>query len=264
MNDTFNIKRFGWVLRKSILERPAQMLGLMVVTLVITLITYAIVQNMAGIAKAQVCAFVFGLLIGGSFISSLVLGYFSSNSSGTSFLMLPASHLEKWLSAVLVAGVLYVCIYLGFYRLIDILFVNSYHHKLDPNSPNYQTLYHAVEVFTFNNQISSQIFMMFANLSGAMILGSLYFNRVSYIKVALVICSVVLGTYFLNLLIANVFFDHIDLAIPFRSLFLKVGSEIGIVDLPQPLNELLSILIRYVIPAILWITAYIRLDEKEA
>jgi hypothetical protein len=51
---------------------------------------------------------------------------------------------------------------------------------------------------------------------------------------------------------------------PFRSIFLKVGSEIGIVDLPEPIHKFLGILIGYVIPAILWITAYIRLDEKEA
>jgi hypothetical protein len=264
MNDTFDIKRFAWVLRKSILERPAQMLGLMLVTLIITLLTYAFVQNMVGIAKAQVCAFVFGILIGGSFISSVVLGYFSSNSTGISFLMLPASHLEKWLCAVLIAGLLFVGIYLGFFRLIDILFVNSYHANLDPSNPNYQSLYHSVAVFTFDNQISDLVFIMFANISGAMLLGSLYFNRVSYIKVALLICVGIVFTYFLNLLLANLFFDHIDMAMPFRSIFLKVGSEIGIVDLPEPIHKFLGILIGYVIPAILWITAYIRLDEKEA
>jgi hypothetical protein len=264
MNDTFDIKRFGWVLRKSILERPAQMLGLMLVTLIITLLTYAFVQNMVGIAKAQVCAFVFGILIGGSFISSVVLGYFSSNSTGISFLMLPASHLEKWLCAVLIAGLLFVGIYLCFFRLIDILFVNSYHANLDPSNPNYQSLYHSVAVFTFDNQISDLVFILFANISGAMLLGSLYFNRVSYIKVALLICVGIICTYFLNLLLAHLFFDHIDMAMPFRSIFLKVGSEIGIVDLPEPIHKSLGILIGYVIPAILWITAYIRLDEKEA
>jgi hypothetical protein len=263
MNDTFNIKRFGWVLRKSILERPAQIVGLTLVTLVITLLIYAIVQNMAGIAKAQICAFAFGILVGGSFISSYVLGYFSSNSTGISFLMLPASHLEKWLSAVLVAGIFFTGLYLGFYRFIDIFFVNSYHNKLDPNGSNYQALYHSVEVFAFDNQLANQIFILFANISGAMILGSLYFNKVSYIKVALLICTVVFGTYFLNLFIANQFFDQIDMAMPFRSLFLNVGSEVGIIDLPNQINDTISITISYVIPAALWVTAYIRLDEKE-
>jgi hypothetical protein len=263
MNDTFNIKRFGWVFKKSILERPALMLGLMLVTLVITLLTYAIVQSMAGIAKAQVSAFVFGFLVGGSFMSSSALGYFSSNSSGTSFLMLPASHLEKWLCAVLISGVIYAAIYLCFFRLVDVFFVNNYHQGLDPNSPNYQNLYHSVEVFGFNNEIAKNIFIIFFNISGAMLLGSLYFNKVSYIKVALLVCTLVIFTYFTNLLIAGLFFNHIDMATPFKSVFLKVGSAIGIVDLPEGVNSAISFLISYVIPGTLWLTALIRLKEKE-
>jgi hypothetical protein len=263
MNDTFNLNRFGWVLKKSVLERPALMLGLVLATLMITLLSYAIVQSMAGIAKAQVVSFLLGFLIGGSFMSSSVFGYFSSPFSGTSFLVLPASHFEKWLSAVLIAIVIFTVVYLGFYRLIDTLFVNSYRHNLDRNSSNYQSLYNSVEVFTFNNKISSQIFVMFANISGAMLLGSLYFNKTSYIKVILLICFLVIGTYFINLSMANIFFKHIDMAMPFKSIFLKIGSAIGIINMPKMVDKTVELLISYIIPGILWLTALIRLKEKE-
>lgn len=263
MNDTFNLKRLGWVFKKSIFERPALMLGALLVCLLITLLTYAILQSSSGIMKAQLISFIAGLLIGGSFISCTVFGYFSTSFSGTSYLMLPASYFEKWLCGVIIAVVLYTAIYLAFYRLIDTLFVNSYHHKLDPASVNYQSMYHAVEVFTFDNQISQQVFIIYANLSAAMILGSLYFDRVNYIKTALSVCAFIMAAYFLNRFIAGLFFDNIDMAMPFKSIFLKVGTEVGILDLPEGVNKLFTALITWVIPSVLMLTALVRLKEKE-
>jgi hypothetical protein len=53
------------------------------------------------------------------------------------------------------------------------------------------------------------------------------------------------------------------MATPFKSIFLKVGSAIGIVDMPEGVNSAISFLISYVIPGTLWLTALIRLKEKE-
>ena len=263
MNDTFNLKRFGWVFKKSVLERPAVMLGSLLVCLLITLLTYATIKSSSGVVKAQLISFVVGFLLGGSFMSSSVFGYFATPFSGSSYLMLPASHFEKWLCGVLIAIVIYPAIYLGFYRVIDILFVNSYHNSLDTNSPGYQSMYHAVEVFTFDNMIAVQIFIVFANISACMLIGSLYFNKVGYIKTTLLLCALIMSAYFLNRFIAGLFFDHIDLAMPFKSIFLKVGTELGIIDLPDGVNKFFTLIITYVLPAMLLLTAFIRLKEKE-
>lgn len=263
MNDHFNLSRFGWLFKKSILERPAQMLGLLGLTLAITLLTYAIVQSMVGIGKAQVPAFTIGLIGGGSFMASAVYGYFSSNASGSSFLMLPASHLEKWLCGVLITGVLFILFYLGFYRLLDTFFVNHYHNSLDPKSPSYQAMYQAVEVFNFDSITCRSVFVMFVNIAGTMLVGSLYFNKVSFIKVALINCTLIIGLYFINLMFASLFFDHIDLAVPFKTLFLKVGDDVGLLDLPASVDKVIFIIMTFVFPAALWITAYVRLAEKE-
>ncbi|WP_316635955.1 hypothetical protein [uncultured Flavobacterium sp.] len=263
MNDVFDIKRFTWLLKKSVLEQPAMLIGLLAVTITITLLTYAIVQSMIGIGKAQLSAFILGFLVGGSFMASSVFGYFSSKSNGVSYLLLPASHLEKWLCGIIISGVLFVIIYLGFYRLIDVFFVNSYRNNLDHNAINYQILYNSVEIFSFNNSISRLVFATFFNISGAMLLGSLYFNKVSYIKVSLLICILIIGTYFLNLFFASFFFEHIDLAVPFRNIFLKVDKEIGIIDMPSAPANAASFAIAYLIPAALWVLAYLRLKEKE-
>lgn len=263
MNDVFDIKRFTWLLKKTVLEQPAQLLGLLAVTLTITLLTYAVVQSIVGIGKAQLSAFVLGFLVGGSFMASSVFGYFSSKSNGVAYLLLPASHLEKWFCGIIISGVFFVIIYLGFYRIIDVFFINSYRNSLDHNATNYSLLYNSVELFSFNNPIARSVFIMFYNISGAMLLGSLYFNKASYIKVALIICIFTIATYFINLFFGSLFFKHIDLAVPFTSIFLKVDNEVGIIDMPYGPAKAAGFAIAYVVPAALWLLAYLRLKEKE-
>jgi hypothetical protein len=263
MNDIFNINRFAWVLKKSVMERPALILGLLCVTMATTLLCYAFVQSNAGIGKAQVTSFMVGFFIGGSFMASSVFNYFSTNASGSSFLMLPASHFEKWLCGIFISGVLFTLFYLGFYRIIDIFFVNHYRNGLDHNNVNYQVLYHSVDLFTFNNSFTNRIYLMYVNVAAAMLLGSLYFNKVSYIKVALIICSFVAGTYLLNLMIVMLLFKNVDMALPFDHLFLKVGTGVGIIGLPKDIDNIFHIASLYVIPGGLLLTALMRLKEKE-
>jgi len=264
MNDIFDIKRFFWLFKKSVLERPALLLGLLAVTLATTLLTYISLQKIGGLGSAQVGAFFLGLLIGGSFLASSVFGYFSSTSSGISYLLLPASHLEKWLCGIIISGGLFVLIYLGFYRVIDVCFVNIYRNNLDPNSPDYLNLYNSAQILSFNSENVRYIFIMFFYISGAMLLGSLYFNKVSFIKVALLIFAFIISTYFINLLFGSFFFNHIESSFPFTNVHLKVGNEVGIINMPSALTKTASFIFTYVIPTILWLLSYLRLKEKEA
>lgn len=263
MNDLFSFSRFGLLFRKTILERPAQLLGLLGLTLAITLLTYVTIKWMLGIGKAQVTAFTVGFIAGGSFMASSVYGYFSSNAGGTSFLMLPASHLEKWLSGVIITGILFTALFLGFFRLLDLFFVNSYHQSLDPESPAYQSLYQAIDVLNYNSITCRILFVMFANICGAMLVGSLYFNKVSFIKVALIICALVAAVFFTNWFFVSLFFKQVDMAVPFKTVFLKVGNDVGLLDLPPLTDKIIFYIMAFIFPAALWLTAYIRLTEKE-
>lgn len=135
MNNTFNIKRFAWLFKKTILERPAQLLGMTCLTLVVVLLIYAILKSLAPRDVVQNGSFMIGLAGGGSFLASFVFNYFSSNAAGSSYLTLPASHFEKWLCAVLISVVLFTIIFLVFYRITDAAFVASYHRSLDTKGP---------------------------------------------------------------------------------------------------------------------------------
>lgn len=263
MSNTFNINRFGWLLKKTILERPAQLMGLSVLTLALSFVTYALVKILGGIEDAQNASFMIGLIGGGCFLAAFVYNQFTSNASGSSFLTLPASQFEKWLCGVVITGVCYLALFLVFFRLMDIGFVSVYHNSLDPQSPFYKDQYEAVKIFAYNEFIADKAFIMFFNFAGAMLVGSLYFNKAPFIKVALIVCGICMGLFMLNILIASLFLNNVQTAFPYYLVWVWVGKERGRLELPDNILAITSITFHYLIPGILWGLAYLRLREKE-
>ena len=263
MNNTFNAKRFGWLLRKTLLERPMHTYGFTGLVLIIVLILYAVLKTLSGFDMAQRGTFFVGLTAGSFFLASFVFGYFSSNASGSSFLTLPTSHFEKWLCAILIVGVLYPLIFLLFYHIMDDVFVSLYHNSLNPASPFYKQQYESVYLFDLNGIIARNVYIMFFIYTGAMLLGSLYFNKVAVIKVALVLCAVFIFTFGLNWLIAIGLFGNIEDAAPFNHVAIRAGKDIGSIELPIHVGKIFMYAIIYVFPTILWLLSFTRLREKE-
>ncbi len=263
MNDVFSVKRFGWFFKKAILEKPVQLIGFIVLTLALDLLVYAFAKFTGGFDVAQNAAFILGIVGGGCLLASLVYGHFASNASGSSYLTLPASQFEKWLCGIIITGILYVAIFLLFFRVMDSIFISIYHSGLDPKGPFYKELYDAVQLFPFNGFIANKTYMMFLNFGGAMLVGTLYFNKAPFIKVALIACAFCFGAFLLNLFIANLFFKNIDNAFPYYLVWITVGNERGRLELPGNVLNTVSILFQYIIPFVLWTLAFLRLREKE-
>ena len=263
MNNTFNVKRFGLLLKKTLLERPVQMFGFTALLLALVLILYVIAKSIIGFGAAQNLTFIWGLPGGSCFLASFVFGYFSSNANGSSFLTLPASNFEKWLCGVLIAGILYPLIFLIFYRVMDSSFVALYHNSLDPSSPFYKQQYESVYLFNFNGIIAWKVYPIFFFLTGAMLTGSLYFNKTAFIKVAIGMCILVIGIFGLNWLMAKMLFGNINDAAPFNHVTIPAGKEEGSLELPSAIGNIFNYGFWYVIPAILWLLSFTRLREKE-
>jgi hypothetical protein len=263
MNDTFNVKRFGWLFKKTLFERPAQLFGLIGLVLVITVLFYAIMRYMTQWEVAQFGSFMIGFIGGGTFLASFVFTYFTSNASGSSYLTLPASHFEKWLCAVLITGVIFTSVFLIFYRTIDIAFVAIYHKALNPAAPFYKEMYEAVNILPYNGFVAVKTYMMFVNFTSATLVGALYFNKAAFIKVALIVCTLFIAGSYLNYFIAKAVFTNLDKALPYYAVFITVGKEFGKIILPSFASKAVDICILYIIPSILLVTAWVRLREKE-
>lgn len=262
MNNSFSIRRFGWLFKKTVLERPAQLLGLVALSLVISLLAYAFCKVIGGIQFGQSTSFILGLAGGGCFLAAAVYGYFSTNAGGSSYLTLPASHFEKWLCGIGIMAI-YIVLFLLFFRAMDMVFIALYKHGLDPASPAYQASLNKATVFPFLGFPAKPVYILFFNSAGGMLVGSLYFNKASFIKVALILCGIIFGAFLLNLVIANLFFKEVLNAFPYFQVWVSVGKEAGPLFLPGNAQKLVSILFQYILPAILWGLAYLRIREKE-
>jgi hypothetical protein len=263
MNDTFNLRRFGLLLKKTILERPTQLMGTTGIVLAATLLIYSFCLYITSFQPAQNLAYIWGLVGGGCFLSSVAFGYFNSNAQGSAYLTLPASSFEKWLCGILIVGIIFPCIFLVFFRLIDMGFVTAYRNGLDKNNPDYKEMYNSVQFYPFDSRLAQQSAMLFLNFTGAMMVGSLYFNRIAAVKTTLVYLGVLGTVYFLNLFLAYAFFKNVDAAFPFHNIFIKVGNDDGSLELPQSALNIAYYFFAFIIPAVLWITTLIRLREKE-
>lgn len=266
MNDIFEFKRFGLLFKKTIFERYIQLIGLTGLSFAVTLIIYSAILYFTGGMGwnlAQNFAFVWGIVIGGCFLSSVIFGYFNTNASGSAYLTLPASAFEKWFCSIIIIGLLFPSLFLLFYRIIDVFFVMFYHNGLNKSDPRYKDMYDAVQIYSFDNNFVVDAVMIYTNFVGAMMVGSLYFNKVSAIKTALVYGGILGGIYVLNLLVVNMMFKNVDTSFPFNDIFIKVGNDIGSLELPSAVSNVVYIAIQFIFPPVLWLTALIRLKEKE-
>jgi hypothetical protein len=263
MNEVFSIKRFLLLFKKIIAERPTQTLGVAALLLMLSFILYVAAKKIIGFGPAQNLTFIWGLAGGGFFLSSFVFGYFNTNASGSSYLTLPASFLEKWLCGILLAGILYPLIFLLFYHIMDVAFVSAYHNSLDKTSIFYKQQYESVYSFDLNGIVAWKVYALFLQLTGVMLTGGLYFNKIPFIKTALAFCIIVLAIFGLNWLIANAFFNNVSDAGPYDHITLSVGKQTGTLILPTGLENFFHTAIAFVIPVILWFLSLLRLREKE-
>jgi hypothetical protein len=227
------------------------------------MILYSIIKTFGGFNPAQNITFIWGLSGGGFFLASFMFGYFSSNAMGSSYLTLPASNFEKWLCGTLIAGVFYPVIFLLFFRLMDSSFVAIYRQGLDPASPFYKQQFEATYIFDFNGFVAWKVYPMYGFLAGAMLIGSLYFNKVAFIKTAIGLCILILGVIGINWLMAILLFDHVNSAVVFNSVTIPAGKEEGSVELPSGIVAIINSSLWYVLPPVLWLLAFTRLREKE-
>jgi hypothetical protein len=261
MSETFSLKRFYLLLVKTVSERPVQLFGIFGISMSAAVLIYFLLKNTANFEIAQLFSFTIGLVGGGCLLASAVFGHFSDNANSASFLTLPASALEKWLCGIVIV-VIFLAGFLLFFRGLDAFFVHLYHQSLSHQDARYQAKYDSVYLLSFPDL--DLIFIFFFNAAAAMLVGSLYFNKIAFIKVALIICAVYFFTFLLNYLVNSILFTNMVHTYPFHSVVIKNGDEPGVVELPPAMTRISDAISLYILPSILLIISYTRLKEKEA
>lgn len=268
MNNTFEPKRFGLLFKKLLFERSLHLCGSFILVALFTWFLYNATSGglELGVIMPSVEAFGIGLSLGGIYWVSAGFSYFSNNTEGYGYLMLPASHFEKWLCNILLLGLFLVC-YCIFFRILDASYMAHFRNNLNPAShPNdYQKMYDSAYVLSFWNEkrVDLQLtYFTFFNITGAMAVGALYFNKMALVKTMFISIGVFLGLNLLNGQFADAIFQLDMHSYPLWQ-SVKVYGTYDFIERPEHIDTIYTIGFNYLLPLVLWLIALIRLREKE-
>lgn len=219
----------------------------------------------------QVPAYYVGLFLTGCLYASMIFQELGDNPKGISYLLLPASLLEKLLAAILFGVVLYFICYTAIFYFVDFIMVKA-------SNGIVSNIYEKEHLGRFTPQEVANVFvspkvngdnfyililLVYFTVQSIFLLGSIYFSKYSYIK------TLVWG---LIVFLALVFFQHkiIESFMPhggfFNATVYRVwageGKEYSI-SIPEWIGIAGVFLIKYSLPPLLWIVSYFRLKEKE-
>lgn len=198
--------------------------------------------------------FLLGLFGGGSLFVAQVFRDLSNKTRGIWLLCLPASAGEKLATAVIIGIVSYLLLYIGIFYGVEACFlwlVNDAHT-------------HMQHTDLFENGFYQFVFG-YINIQLLIVLGSIAFNRLAFLKTLLLL---IIGIpVFLNgnnyILAWLTGIPEIVSSVPFDTFQFEYKGEYVYVYLPKGAQTFTSIVLRYCLPLALYAAGWYKLQEKE-
>jgi len=198
--------------------------------------------------------FLLGLFAGGGIFVSLVLRSLGNKSKGMWLLCLPASAGEKLATAFFVGILSYLVLYTGIFYTVETCFlwlVNDRHTKMQHTD-------------LFENGFC-QLAFTWLNIQLLVLLGSICFNRLAFLKTLLLL---IIGIPLLNmlnnyLLAVLTGIPEIDSSLLFDYFQFTHKGENVYVYLPDSGQRAVTIILHYLLPVALYFASLWKLKEKE-
>lgn len=266
MNNTFNINRFGLLLKRQWLEfGKIYLMSLVVLTAIIVgFYLFNIPQfnrsyftwNDNGHAQLGFRVIIF-LMVGFLFITIEASAYFNSlgqKSKAIMELMIPASATERFLCGFLFTAILSIFSYLFIFYIVDAIFVR-YINELWENQKAINPNTDKLSVVSFSTLIDDLtadrrnkfLFAFPFFFSSIFLLGSVYFNRFHYIKTALTATGFFIFVIFLTFKVSK---------------WLMAGKYNAGTEEKDFVFVILFVT-SIIVTLIIWVITHIRLKEKE-
>lgn len=254
MNQYFNLTRFGRLLRKHTTEHLtsyAMSTAVLVggVLVVLSSLTYLTRRPLGH--EMQSVLFLFGLIGAGSVFTASVFAEVGNPRAAASVLLLPASHIEKYLVAWLYSLPVFLVIYTAVFMSINLLIL-----KLGNGGYPY-------EVYDFSRGAREWAgpLLGYALLHSIALWGAIYFRRLHIIKTAFVVFGFVLGLVLVNRQFLLAMLPGSRPVAPFADVWVDKGGQA--LALPDNQWQLLMTLLPLALALLLWAAAYARLTEKQ-
>ncbi len=248
MVDSLNIKRLFWILKKEAIEQPLLLLTVSILVPFVYLILKGLISHPYSIEHESIVGlFTIFLFIGGSVFASTVFSDLYDKHKNLSWLMLPASTLEKFLAQLILSTVFYIGI-----LLLGFFFASCAANALLQIALNYDIgWFHPFEpgVWLFISK-----FLLFHAL---FFLGAAYFKRYVFIKTIAFLFALMIVTFILLFLIT--YSQYSD------ALFTARGVDVQLsFQFLSDYGQWIRWTVFYLLPPLFWVIAYRKIRRVEA
>ncbi|KQR71764.1 hypothetical protein [Pedobacter sp. Leaf176] len=271
MNNTFNINRFGLLLKRQWLDfGKIYLISLMaIIGIVIGFYAWNVpapsrYNNYDSDGNLDM-RFRYGLflILGFIFISVVASSYFAlmgQKSRAIFELMTPASTFEKFLGAVFYTAILSLATYLVLFYLVDLSFVKYINahlseFKVGGAKTTFPKAAESISAQIVNEENYRNYFLHLIAIpflvTSIFLLGSVYFNRFHYIKTAISVMIFIGAASYIIYKSASLLTRNM------------VSVHHGAHQNKEDLAFLLIFLVTTALTLIFWAIAYVRLKEKE-
>jgi hypothetical protein len=265
MNNFFNFNRFALLVKRQWVENRKLFLMAMLVLVGMGIVTYSINLDWdLGIlmnVESRYQIFIMGFFLGGSLFTNYVFKDLSDKNSSTSFLMIPASHFEKQLSACIYAFIIFPIVFLSIFFLLDFVFVN-YSNGIQEQILAKKGIQENKYFFNFiaNTKDFQTAFLILAwvVVQAFVVLGSISFMRWSYIKTGFAGFAIILAISLFVGLMQKMFLNDL-----YQEVLRVQGNRVYPDDNNIFNKEFLSFTLKYVLTPLFLIIAYFKLKEKQ-
>jgi len=272
-NNVFNLNRFGLYIRKHLVDNyrlyGMSMIVLFVLVLLVILITYF---NKGTLNKYSdiLPLYCIGILFSGMIFTSASFNEFSNKPGGVNYLMLPASHFEKFLTTFLFTTVgflvVYHIVFYGVFLWLDALTFSHTQKYMDNDLGSDRGITKTLVFYS--------CFVWFL-LHSIFLLGATYFEKYSFLKTIFLLVIFLFVLYLINTLFLELFFGsklqawnhHVPMllvAVKKERITSGMGYSVDtLVFLPKQMQQVFSFAGLYLVPPFIWVVAYFRLKDKE-
>ncbi|RDC64012.1 hypothetical protein [Adhaeribacter pallidiroseus] len=257
MNNHFSFTRFSRVLAKHTAEylkwylmAAAVLTGAM--TLILGFVAY--MQSYPVDEEEQTLLFIFSLLGAGSVFTSTVFAHLGDKKKAMAALTLPASHFEKYLVAWLYSFLIFSVVFtLSFYLVVGLV--------LNLDNPGAEPVKY-LNIFSTENEVYL-VFLIFAFIHGIALWGSVFFQKLHFIKTAFAFFLGLMLLVFLNYHGLEMLLNRdLMVAMPFNNIGFQDKDQYYYLDLPE-IKPYFTKLLPVVLGLIFWLAAYFGLKEKQ-
>lgn len=267
MNNTFNIQRFGLLLKRQWLEFGKIYLITLAVALGVIVTFYGfstwsfIVEDSPFYPNSLHFREPLFLIFGFLFITVIASSYFAhlgQKPRAVIDLMIPSSTFEKFLTGIFFTALLSTVSFVAIFYLTDFVFISklrSVFWNVGTAANANTTISEITFFFTKNypNQFTSIFLLTPFFITSIFLLGSIYFNKFHYIKTAIsVMIFSGIWTWIIVKTGQNVFEGKV-----------LINTDRMEVDNPQLWAEIGAFALMLLLTAIFWVITYTRLKEKQ-